>query len=218
MLAEVNDDVRLLVLKSESGELLWSQPLASIEHTQFSDPMRRSAGVSPSYADGILICPTSAGAVVAVDLAGQRLRWGYRYGHGKSDGQSRQMQMQMMWNMRFGNYQGIPQSSCWHDAAAVIVDGRVLLTPVETDALCCLNLFSGVRSGRPCHGRTTCTWLACTAARSCWLAAASCGPSSCPTANRPGTGGPWPFPRRARPAAADSTTANSTMCRSPARK
>ena len=101
----------------------------------------RPAGVSPSYADGILICPTGAGAVVAVDLAGQRLRWGYRYGHGKSNSQTPQM---AMWNMRFGNYGGMTPSSWWHDAAAVIVDGRVLLTPIEANALCCLNLFSGV--------------------------------------------------------------------------
>ena len=44
------------------------------------DSRRRLAGASPSLAEGILVCPTSAGAVVAVDLATRTLRWGYQYG------------------------------------------------------------------------------------------------------------------------------------------
>ena len=40
---------------------------------------RRFAGASPSYADGILVCPTSAGAVVGVELATRSLLWGYCY-------------------------------------------------------------------------------------------------------------------------------------------
>jgi len=62
------------------GGLEWKQPLANLEEQHIaSDTPRRLAGASPSLADGILICPTSAGAVVAVDLATRTLRWGYQY-------------------------------------------------------------------------------------------------------------------------------------------
>ena len=63
------------------------------------------------------------------------LRWGYRYGRSKNESQVRNQ-----WMVNFG---GITADSQWHDATAVIVDGRVLLTPAEADSLYCLNLFGG---------------------------------------------------------------------------
>jgi hypothetical protein len=33
------------------------------------DSTRRLSGATPSLADGVLVCPTSAGSVVAIDLA-----------------------------------------------------------------------------------------------------------------------------------------------------
>ena len=34
------------------------------------------AGAMPTYHEGLLICPTGAGAMVAIDLGDQTLRWG----------------------------------------------------------------------------------------------------------------------------------------------
>src|SRR4029079_17141397 len=63
-----------------SGALDWKQQLAVLENNQIMwDRPRRLSGASPSLADGVLICPTSAGAVVAIDLATRTLRWGYQY-------------------------------------------------------------------------------------------------------------------------------------------
>ena len=45
---------------------------------------RRWAGASPSYADGVLVCPTTTGAIVGVELATRSLLWGYRYGHSRA--------------------------------------------------------------------------------------------------------------------------------------
>ena len=81
VLAEVNDEIRLLALDADTGSTLWSQQLAVVQRNLFPDSLRRTAGLSPSYADGILVCPTGAGGVVAVDLATRSLRWGYRYSH-----------------------------------------------------------------------------------------------------------------------------------------
>jgi len=55
-LAEVKEEIRLMVLDAASGRLLWSQQLAMVERDIVMDPLRRSAGASPSYADGVLIC------------------------------------------------------------------------------------------------------------------------------------------------------------------
>ena len=101
VLAEANDEIRLLALDAETGATVWSQQLAVVQHNVFPDALRRIGGLSPSYADGILICPTGAGAVVAVDLATRSLRWGYRYGRDKSANMTRQQQMMAM---RFGGY------------------------------------------------------------------------------------------------------------------
>ena len=38
-----------------------------------------SRGATPSYSDGVLICPTSSCAVVAVDASTRSLIWGYQY-------------------------------------------------------------------------------------------------------------------------------------------
>ena len=79
VMAEVKDEMRLLALDATTGKRLWSQQLAMVESNITQDPARRLAGVSPSYSDGVLICPTGAGCVVAVDLATRSLLWGYIY-------------------------------------------------------------------------------------------------------------------------------------------
>jgi outer membrane protein assembly factor BamB len=141
VLAEVNDEIRLLALDPDNkGATLWSQQLAVVQHNVFPDALRRIGGLSPSYADGILICPTGVGAVVAVDLATRSLRWGYRYGRETNPNAMRQQQMMAM---RFGGYQGGGPMPRWLDGTATIVEGRVLITPAESDALYGLNLVDG---------------------------------------------------------------------------
>ena len=84
-IGEVKGEIRLFVLdpdpEKKGDRIVWSQQLAVVEHGIQEDPQRRIIGISPSYADGILVCPTSTGALVAVDLATRSLLWGYRYGH-----------------------------------------------------------------------------------------------------------------------------------------
>ena len=140
VLAEVNDEIRLLALDAGNGNTLWSQQLAVVQHNFAPDSLRRNVGVSPSYADGILICPTGTGGVVALDLATHSLRWGYSYSHGQNAMEVRQRMMMG----RFGGYymNGTPTAR-WADGTATIVDGRVLVTAAEADALFALSLIDG---------------------------------------------------------------------------
>ena len=72
VLAENKGEVRLAVLDAKTGSLLWSQQLAHFEANQqtvAANGLRRLGAATPSFADGVLVCPISAGAVVGVDIA-----------------------------------------------------------------------------------------------------------------------------------------------------
>lgn len=142
VLAEQNSEIRLLALESATGELDWSQPLSVLERGIGQEPLRRLAGVSPSYCDGVLVCPTAAGGIVAIDLTARALLWGYRYRNLADDA----AQGGMPFNLRPAMAQAGQRRGTvhrWMDASATIVAGRVLLTPVESDELHCLDLKTG---------------------------------------------------------------------------
>ncbi len=141
-LGEIKNEIRLFALSAKTGELRWSQQLAPVEqgYNRNLSTARRMTGASPSYADGILVCPTSTGAVVAVDLATRSLLWGYPYVlESDMEQHTRAMAMRMQWmHQRPGS-----GSSHWMDSLPVIVEGRVLLTPPESNYLHCLSLADG---------------------------------------------------------------------------
>ena len=138
VLAEIRNDISLFVLDAQTGKIRWNQQLAHVGQAGILfDPTRRLSAATPSYSDGILICPTSAGAVVAVDVSNRSLLWGYQY---KRDIQS------FTRNLRFNNVIGSRQRTKrgkWTDATVTLADGRVLLTPPEGDELHCLGLLTG---------------------------------------------------------------------------
>lgn len=140
-LAEKNGEIRLLVLDAATGETLWTQQLSLAEPNILQDPMRQFVGASPSCADGILVCPTSAGAVVALDLATHSLLWGYSYDR---DQNQNPYQMAMIIN-QFNRIMDdeSAQPSHWLDGSITICEGRVLLTPVESNWIFCLRLSDG---------------------------------------------------------------------------
>jgi outer membrane protein assembly factor BamB len=145
-LAEFTGEIRLVCLDARTGGLEWKQPLANMESDSIATNMtRRLAGASPSLADGILVCPTSAGAVVAVDLATRTLRWGYQY--------TRHDIATMMQPRGFRGptmpMQNPTLGGNWLDATATIADGCVILTPPESKQLHCLDLLTGKAKWSP---------------------------------------------------------------------
>jgi len=137
VLAEFEGVIRVMALDARTGSLLWSQQLASVDREILAAPLRRLAGVSPSYSDGILVCPTSNNSIVALELATRSLLWGYSYR--PQDGRSQRHPMffgvQSMLNP--------DPNGRWIDSSVVLGDGRVLVTPVESNDLHCLNLIDG---------------------------------------------------------------------------
>ncbi len=130
-------EISLIVLEAASGELLWSQQLAGADQLLMKNPLRRIAGVSPSYAEGVLVCPTSNRSVVAVELATRSLLWGYEYS--QSDGRSRRQ-------VAFLGSRSIldpDPSGRWIDSSVILAEGRVLVSPLDSDWLHCLDLRDG---------------------------------------------------------------------------
>jgi outer membrane protein assembly factor BamB len=155
VLVESRQQIRLDVLAAESGETLWSQPLADvdIDHDIENRGDRRQAGLSPTFAGGILICPTGAGAVIAVDLAARTLRWAYRFAVPKpADVRRLANGIQLKMRVVAGGLAGVrirtdsdgnQPLSRWLDTLPTVTGDRVLLTPFASDTLHCVNLRTG---------------------------------------------------------------------------
>lgn len=129
VIGEVAGEVRLYVLNPETGELSWSQQIA-ITASGFGAQERTFAGAVPSFSDGILICPTSSGAIVGIDLASRTLLWGNQY--------------RLVSRPQVGG--GIPPAASmrWSDSSPVIRDGQIFLTPREDEGkIHCFNLYTG---------------------------------------------------------------------------
>lgn len=156
VLVEERGEIRLDVLAAADGAVVWSQPLAELDEEQTADTgraqQRRLAGLSPSFADGVLVCPTGSGTLVAVDLATRTLLWASNYAVPMEQGAQ---------VMRFGvrvqvgglNGRGLvlngqlggaaTAAGGWRDAAPIVAAGRVILGAVEAEKLLCLDLRSG---------------------------------------------------------------------------
>ena len=145
-IAELRDEIKLVVLDAATGRLQWSQQLVQVEppFTLQFDQTRRLSGCTPSYSDGVLVCPTSSGAVVAVDLTTRSLLWGYRYHRSSFQGLD---------NAAINMMRGVANLALpgkrWADSMARIADGCVVVTPVESDKLHCLDLVTGEEKWRP---------------------------------------------------------------------
>lgn len=130
---EMNGEIRLFSLDPGTGKLLWSQQIAHIDVRPgvYNGDPRRMAGLNLSYADGILVCPTSVGGIVAVDLARRTFRWGYQYGTATSRGR------------RTRTSSLTPTANHWRDNALMIDDGKVIVTPWDSNEMYCRDLLTG---------------------------------------------------------------------------
>ena len=155
VLVEEKGEIRLDVLAAGTGRTEWSQPLAEVDEERAIDNRdghaRRLAGLSPALAEGVLVCPTGAGAVVAVDLATRTLLWAHDYP------QAKQKDAIMLPNgirVRAGVGPGAafagngggglePSAGRWIDSTPILAGGRVLLTQGESQELHCLDLRQG---------------------------------------------------------------------------
>jgi outer membrane protein assembly factor BamB len=138
-LGEMDGEISLIKLDPATGKTAWTQrlvfPLGRLPHF----PLRRLAGDNPSYASGLLICPTSAGVVVAVDPSSRTLRWEYRY---QINVAGDVPDPRSLWSDQ-PLFTGDDAEKRWLDSAPTIAEQSILLTPRDSDELHCLNLADG---------------------------------------------------------------------------
>ena len=131
--AEQNGEIRLLVLDKSNGKLLWSQQLAQIETRRGFDRSgsgRRMAGINLCIQNNVLVCSTSVGGVVAVDVERRALMWGFQYPKSSSGS---------AYNIRSTSV----STPLYRQNAALINDGKVLLMPWDSKDIFCLDLLTG---------------------------------------------------------------------------
>ncbi|RMF39902.1 MAG: tetratricopeptide repeat protein, partial [Planctomycetota bacterium] len=140
-IAEVNGETRLVVLDAATGRLRWSQQLVHPLYRQLRyDPERKSQAITPIVVDGIVICPTGAGAVVAVDLQMRRLLWGVAY---DADRGGNSMAPFRRGNLIYGGREFNPLAPSWLDPGCIVEGGVVAFSPPESHIFFCLDLLTG---------------------------------------------------------------------------
>lgn len=155
-LVERNGEIQLAVVETierkwENQTLYrpnvqWTQSLITPNRDITMSPLRRLAGLTPSYGDGVVVCPTASGAVVAVDLARRQLAWGYRY---RTTSPSVPGNPFIGRRMAQTNTTEDDAENRWLDSAPTIADGYVVLTPRDSAELHCIDLVSGKRAWEP---------------------------------------------------------------------
>ena len=150
VVAQNSETIRLFCLDAETGRVRWSQRIGWSDDRLDRDLNRRLWAALPSLANGVLVCPTSAGWVVGVDSLTGTLLWAHRFSTRAPEGGNgppglflRNRGMLEVANRRVDSH--------WVAAPPVVAGTSVLLTPPETKdvndpstgIIVCLDLFSG---------------------------------------------------------------------------
>jgi outer membrane protein assembly factor BamB len=132
-LVEKEGESRLVGLDPASGAVLWSQRLGVTPSRLALDPGRRLRGVQMTFAGGLLLCPTDAGALFAFDPLTRGLAWVHVYPSKKPAPDQGASSNLALFNV------------AWRESAPVVAEGKVVFTPGDGDEVHCVSL----RDGKP---------------------------------------------------------------------
>ena len=123
----------------------WNQLIHGSPMPLSAGPIRRTSSLSPSFSEGIVVCPTDAGAVVAIDLATRSIMWSHHYAARQLNANLFQRQVVVRNGRRVivTVNSGTNPLGSWTDSAAVIAVGRVFVTPRDSEQLLCIDLLTG---------------------------------------------------------------------------
>lgn len=79
VMAQHDLQIRLFAIDANLGALRWSMELGTVTLSIADDRLRSRVACPIVWQDGLLLCSTSSGVVVAIDPLLQSARWGYRY-------------------------------------------------------------------------------------------------------------------------------------------
>ena len=136
LVAGKGEDIRLWSLDRLTGEPRWSQMIAYSDTKIDVDVVRRWVTSQVAVGQGIVVCPTTVGWLVAIDRMRQSLLWAYRYSprgaHQNTDKENGSLLL--------------PQQELngnWCPSAPIISGNRVVFSPQDEQVLVCLNLVDG---------------------------------------------------------------------------
>ena len=120
--------------------LVWSQKLGRPNNTLPQDSIRRYQGCTLTASEGIILCPTNSGAIVAVDTMSRSLLWAHAY---------RTIEPNERKQPAFDPRTGQPilpmqlPVDRWRTGGPIIANGRVVTTAYDSNRLECLDLRTG---------------------------------------------------------------------------
>ena len=130
--------------------LVWSQVLGQPNGRLPQDSFRRFQGIQLGYADGILVVPTNAGAVLGIDLFSHSLVWAANYKSNKTSHQPNMNEELGGRRFRPGFNPGMTGALAyetsrerWHASAPIIVGNKVVFTAFDSDTVECVDLQEG---------------------------------------------------------------------------
>jgi outer membrane protein assembly factor BamB/TolA-binding protein len=125
--------------------LLWSQKLGRPNASLLQDSTRRYQGTTLAASEGVIVCPTNSGAVVAVDIMSHSLLWAHAYRKLESSDRvtSQPMFPGAVPNGRFQQPSIQQPYDRWRAGGPIISSGRVILTAHDSNKLECLDLRTG---------------------------------------------------------------------------
>jgi outer membrane protein assembly factor BamB len=155
LMIEKDQELKLLCLNpaidpAQGNPIVWSQNLAETRTRMTEQPHRRVQAAHLAYGQGIMVCPTNAGAVLGVDLLSHSLVWASAYRTAPNQ-QPDDTVPQPGFGKRFPQppvSQPLNKTE-WKSTPPVIVDGKVVYAPQDGDNLICLNLKDGSPAWEP---------------------------------------------------------------------
>lgn len=140
-------DIRLYAIDPARGTRQWSRLLAVASRDLSAEPARREFGCPIAIADGIAVCPTAAGAIVAVDLSTRRPLWAYRYEHEGGSPAGPRVRGRLNRTPRYLWWQN------WRETGIAVANEVIVFGSPESDILHAIGLNDGkLRWKRPRDG------------------------------------------------------------------
>lgn len=121
VIGEQEEVISLFALNAQTGEVLWSQEIAHPSRSLAHDQVRRFWPCFPAIQDGVIVCPTTCGWMVAIDQASHQLMWASRYTPRKKSKRTRAFAIQSIQDL----------NRRWLSSPPIVVGDRVLFTPQE---------------------------------------------------------------------------------------
>jgi outer membrane protein assembly factor BamB len=130
------EEIRLHALDPDTGRPRWSQLLAYSDSKINLDLIRRWIGAPVSVSQGLVLCPTTSGWLIAVDRWQRKIAWANRYlPPPKADDEEPDESSPFLPQTELGE--------SWGFGAPIVHGSRVLFAPPDADALVCLSLVDG---------------------------------------------------------------------------